>query len=273
MASRGGRGGRGGRSGTARAPPGTVRIAGVEMAWDLTGLELKKSPTERFPKTSNPPPPPPTAAEKAMHQRLVTLRDRIHDGPLYTVLGDGMKTGLKRKAEDPAPTEASLFNPFTDNLTYSAKYMKVRRRIPRLDTRPYVVDLFPEELRSILSHTTGTTNGTADDGRPTKKPKLLQLSKVTAVSRIEQYLKEEETRALEEKERAEAEEELDEDAEENEEEEEYDEKPDAIDEDDNWSAPSTDSEESDDDYNAEQYFDNGEDDYGGDEGVDENTYE
>jgi DNA-directed RNA polymerase III subunit RPC7 len=264
MAARGGRGGaRGGRGGGA---PGTVKIAGVEMAWDLTGLELKKSPTECFPKTSHGPPPPPTSDEKSRHHRHVTLRERIHDGPLYTILSDGMQTGLKPRHGDAAPTEASLFNPFTDNLTYSAKYMKVRRRIPRLDTRPYVVHLFPEELRSILSHT-------ADGGRESKRQKLLQVSKVTAVSRIDRILEAEEARAKEERERADAEEEVEQEVDDEEAEEDYDEKPDAIDEEDNWSAPSTDSEESDDDYNAEQYFDGGEDDYGDEGGGDENTYE
>ncbi|ORY14249.1 DNA-directed RNA polymerase III, subunit Rpc31 [Clohesyomyces aquaticus] len=267
MASRGRGGARGGRGGAApRAPPGTVKIAGVEMAWDLTGLELNKAPTENFPRTGHAPPPPPTSDESATHHRLVTLRDRIHDGPLYTILGDGMETGLKRRQQDAAPTEAALFNPFTDNLTYSAKYMKVRRRIPRLDTRPYVVDLFPEELRSILSHT-------ADGGRETKRQKLLHVSKVDAVSRIDRILEAEEARAKEEQERADADEEVEQDAEDDDAEEEYDEKPDAIDEEDNWSAPSTDSEESDDDYNAERYFDGGEDDYGDEGGGDENTYE
>lgn len=71
-----------------------------------------------------------------MHH-YIAIRDRIHDGPFYTVLNDGMKHGLKRKANQPAPTEESLFNPFSDNQTYSARYLKVRRRIPKLDSRPY----------------------------------------------------------------------------------------------------------------------------------------
>jgi len=70
-------------------------------------------------------------------RHFLQVRDRIHEGPFYTILNDGMKNGLKRKASEPAPTEASLFNPFTDNQTYSAKYLKVRRRLPKLDERPY----------------------------------------------------------------------------------------------------------------------------------------
>lgn len=86
-----------------------------------------------------PPPqaPPATADESAIVQHHLAVRDRIHEGPFYTILNDGMRNGLKRKANEPAPTEASLFNPFTDNQTYSSKYLKVRRRIPKLDSRPY----------------------------------------------------------------------------------------------------------------------------------------
>jgi hypothetical protein len=72
-----------------------------------------------------------------MVKHHLAVRDRIHEGPFYTVLNDGMKNGLKRKANEPAPTEASLFDPFTGNQTYSAKYLKVRRRLPKLDARPY----------------------------------------------------------------------------------------------------------------------------------------
>jgi DNA-directed RNA polymerase III subunit RPC7 len=86
-----------------------------------------------------PPPqaPEPTAHEKGIIAHYLAVRDRIHEGPFYTILNDGMKNGLKRKVNELAPTEASLFNPFTDNQTYSAKYLKVRRRLPKLDARPY----------------------------------------------------------------------------------------------------------------------------------------
>jgi DNA-directed RNA polymerase III subunit RPC7 len=91
------------------------------------------------PSQEAPPPqaPPPTAHENGIIAHYLAVRDRIHEGPFYTILNDGMKNGLKRKASELAPTEASLFNPFTDNQTYSAKYLKVRRRLPKLDARPY----------------------------------------------------------------------------------------------------------------------------------------
>jgi hypothetical protein len=91
------------------------------------------------PQQEAPPPqaPPPTAHEEGIVAHYLAVRDRIHEGPFYTILNDGMNDGLKRKASEPAPTEASLFNPFSDNQTYSAKYFKVRRRLPKLDARPY----------------------------------------------------------------------------------------------------------------------------------------
>lgn len=52
MSGRGGRGGRGGgRGGFGR---GTVTIAGTELNWDLTGLDIRRTPAERFPVSTCP---------------------------------------------------------------------------------------------------------------------------------------------------------------------------------------------------------------------------
>ena len=126
-----------------------------------------------------------------------------------------------------------------------------------------VTELFPAELRSIL-------DGTRADGTVSKKRRTLGVTKVNAVSHIEKLIKSEQDRTNEAE--ARAEDELEEDADEVGEEAD-DDKPDAVDEEDNWSAVSSDSEESDDDYNAEQYFDNGEDDDIDDADPYENTYE
>ncbi|PSN66912.1 hypothetical protein BS50DRAFT_634368 [Corynespora cassiicola Philippines] len=274
MSGRGGRGGRGGArggrgGGFAPTRPGTVQIAGMEMNWDLSGLgELQKGPAPRFPTAPPPLAPPPNEHESAIVHHHLVVRDRIHEGPFYTILNDGMKNGLKRKANEPAPTQTELFNPFTDNQTFSSKYLKVRRRIPKLDERPYVTDLFPQELRAVLEGTTKAANGV--DSAPNKRRKMFSVSKISAVSQIERMINAEEGRTREHEARAEDD---DEELDEEEEEEEDEEKPDAVDEDDKWSAVSTDSEESDDDYNAEMYFDNGEDDDIDDADPYENTYE
>lgn len=109
----------------------------------------------------------------------------------------------------------------------------------------------------------GETNG----AQPNKKRKTLQVAKsATAASKIDSYMNQQGQRLKDLEERGE-------EADEDEDEEEDDEKPDAVDEEDNWSAVSSDSEESGDDYNAEQYFDGGDDDdMAEDEGYD-NSYE
>jgi len=54
MAPRGGgRGGaRGGRGGAFNPARGTITIAGTELNWDLSGLEIQRAPAERFPVSS-----------------------------------------------------------------------------------------------------------------------------------------------------------------------------------------------------------------------------
>lgn len=187
-------------------------------------------------------------------QQYLAVRDRIHEGPFYTLLNDGMKNGLKRKVGETAPTEASLFDPFIDNQTYSSKYLKKRRRLPKLDSRPYAVQFFPLELHA-------TIGATGTPGAATKKRTLVVDNKAredALKKKLEAYSRRiEETMARDEDEEEEVEEEA-----------EGEDKEDAGDDEDNYSAVSSDSEESGDDYNAEQYFDNGEDD-----DAEDDTYE
>ncbi|KAF2687496.1 hypothetical protein K458DRAFT_429396 [Lentithecium fluviatile CBS 122367] len=255
MAARGRGGGRGGARGGRGGGFGRGMLAGQEVSWDLTGIEqhLERRPAERFPLAKPVQAGPPSAHETAMVQHYLAVRDRIHDGPFYTILNDGMKNGLKRKANDPAPTDASLFDPFTDNQTYSSKYLKKRRRIPKLDMRPYAVEFFPDELHTYMGHTAeGTTNKKRTLGVATK---LDMNGFARKLEDLSAHIQEAEARAEEEEE-------------EEEEEVEDEEKDEAGDDEDNWSAVSSDSEESGDDYNAEQYFDNGEDD-----DIDDDTYD
>ncbi|KAF1968844.1 hypothetical protein BU23DRAFT_591930 [Bimuria novae-zelandiae CBS 107.79] len=257
--SRGGRGsGRGGGAGGHRSAPGTVMIAGTEMAWDLTGIELQKGPGDRFPSAPPAQAPPPSEYEKVTMKYYTAIRDRAHNGDFYTVLNDGMKTGLKRKAGEIAPTDESLFDPFLGNETYSAKYRKPQRKLPKLDSRPFVHELFPPELRQFL-----------DRGSNKKKRVLAVTTKISEKSSIQQQIEQEEGRTREAEARAE-----DEEEEPGEDEEVVDEEEkEKGDDEDNWSAVSSDSEEADDDYNAEQYFDNGEDDDLDEADPYDNTYE
>jgi DNA-directed RNA polymerase III subunit RPC7 len=207
------------------------------------------------------------------------ILERRRNGPLYTILNDGMKSGLKRRDNEKPPTEAQLFNPFTDNLTYSAKYHKEKRKLPRFDqvriSKAHSASLieaktnkdctdknfFPRELWGVI----GATDDN-DDEQPTKKRKVGPIVKDTSLRRIDKFL---EKQAKHQR----GKEDGDDDGEDFDEEDEDEDKPDAVNEEDNFSVASSDSEESNDDYNAERYFDNGDDASGDDGDGYENTYE
>jgi DNA-directed RNA polymerase III subunit RPC7 len=123
-----------------------------------------------------------------------------------------------------------------------------------------VTDLFPPELRSLLE------GPNAEDASNKKRKTLKIATTANAVSKIENLMEAQKQRLEERGEDA------DEDYD-DEDEEDDEEKPDAVNEEDNWSAVSSDSEESADDYNAERYFDNGDDDDVDDGDPYENSYE
>jgi len=99
--------------------------------------------------------------ERMQVARYRSLRDRVHEGPLYTVLGDNVRVGKHGNVQ---------IDPFEGMPTYGMKYMKKPRKIPRLDTRPYVLKFFPKELWSTLDPEHATTNGVATSS---KKKRLL----------------------------------------------------------------------------------------------------
>lgn len=195
-----------------------------------------------------------------MVQHYLAVRDRIHDGPFYTIMNDGRTTSIKRKASDEAPTEIELFNAFSDNQTWTSRYMKRHRRMPKLDERPYALEFFPSELHKIMGINIST-----------KKRALavdITVKKNLFDKKLDSLLKDAEDAQARAEEAEEEEEEPEADPELEEKEDEDDEDND----DDNSSVASDDSEDSDDDYNAEQYFDNGEDDDLDDDPY-ENTYD
>ncbi|KAF8543224.1 DNA-directed RNA polymerase III, subunit Rpc31 [Trichophaea hybrida] len=127
--SRGGRGGGfGGRGGRGGGGMGGGPFGGDDIKPDY-------SVTELFP----PQPPPVQSAlskeERAMVQRYRSHREKIHNGPLYTVMV------TKRGASN---------DPFNGVARYSEKYKKKTRKAPKLDARPYVIEFFPEELYATL---------------------------------------------------------------------------------------------------------------------------
>ncbi|KAJ9649638.1 DNA-directed RNA polymerase III subunit C31 [Coniosporium apollinis] len=190
------------------------------------------------------PPPiakPPRRLERIQVAHYRALRERIHEGPLYTVLGDNVRVGKTgSSAPSAAAAAAATFDPFEGMPTYTQKYKKQRRKIPRLDMRPYVKRFFPEEL-----HTTLDPLQAGKTAKPKKK--LLQIANSNRLRKLDEF---EDPDVANEGD----DEEKDPEDEENENEQDQD---DAFDEDD---------EDDNDDYNAEQYFDGGEDDDYGDDG-------
>ncbi|KAL9124852.1 MAG: hypothetical protein Q9217_005865 [Psora testacea] len=145
------------------------RLNGVEVPYDPE-LEVEKDrpkPTPLFPEYSPTRPRPLTEAEKRQVFYFLHLRDSIHNGPLYTVLGDNARVNKPKSASMKA-----TFNAFEGMPKYSQRYTKKKRAIPRLDTRPYVLDFFPKELWSTLDPKAKETNGVVETNT---KGKTLQL--------------------------------------------------------------------------------------------------
>ncbi len=65
-----------------------------------------------------------TRRERLQVARYRAFRDRVHEGPLYTVLSETKQAGKQA-------------DPFEGMPTYTQKYQKRTRRLPKLDTRPY----------------------------------------------------------------------------------------------------------------------------------------
>ena len=102
------------------------------------------------------PQKPLTKTERQQIGHYRNLRARVHEGPLYTILGDNARVGKTQ-----ASSVAAQRDPFEGMPRYSDKYKKKTRRIPRLDTRPYgelawlQAGLFP-----LVAPPTNSTNST-----------------------------------------------------------------------------------------------------------------
>ncbi|RPA85668.1 hypothetical protein BJ508DRAFT_358626 [Ascobolus immersus RN42] len=133
--SRGGRGGRGGG--------GAGRGGGTPWATGDPDVRAEFAVSELFPHMPPPVQRSLTKDERSTVHRFLAFREQVHNGPLYTI-------ELKKKG---------VLNAFEDVQKYSRKYEKKRQKVPRLDARPYVKELFPEELHLTLDPH-GATNGT-----------------------------------------------------------------------------------------------------------------
>ncbi|MCJ1459843.1 hypothetical protein MMC28_010222 [Mycoblastus sanguinarius] len=215
---------------------GQARIGGVDIPRDPELAIDTPKPTALYPHYLVRKPKPLEKDEKAQIARFRSLRESIHNGPLYTVLGDNARVG-KRRYRD-----AEVSNPFEGMPKYSQKYTVKKREIPKLDTRPYVLKFFPKELWSTLDPKAKETNGVIDSSTKGKSLQIPGYEKVENLAAFDHEISGDEGEEKGPK---------DPDEEEPLEGEEVDDEYD-------------DDEEDGGDYNAEQYFDDGGDDMGDD---------
>ncbi|KAL4807765.1 DNA-directed RNA polymerase III, subunit Rpc31 [Aspergillus unguis] len=117
------------------------KLPGSEFTWDTTDAsgEADTAPTPLFPKYAIPRPRPLSAREQAQVDIYRNLRERFHDGPYYSILGVSSGTGYTANSK-------ANFDPFNGMPSYSGKYQKKKRLVPKLSGRPYVMKFFPREL-------------------------------------------------------------------------------------------------------------------------------
>ncbi|PKY07254.1 III, C31 subunit of DNA-directed RNA polymerase [Aspergillus campestris IBT 28561] len=235
------------------------KLPGAEFSWDTDGNgEPDTAPTPLFPKFSVPRARPLSARERLQVDYYRGLRERYHDGPYYSIL-DSASTAAKKGS-----VARVNFDSFHGMPTYSGRYQRKKRTIPRMGGRSYIMKFFPRELWQTI--------------QPTFKPDAAmdgyagQFARATAKRGFEDDEEEDEEDETKRKRTGGEEEEDNEkdilDGEEEGEEEEI------VDDD-----FEDDEDEMGGDYNAEQYFDGGDDEYGDDGfgdggggGGDEETY-
>lgn len=192
------------------------------------------TPDDLYPKTILPAPQAPSDRERQAVSQYLALKEDIRNGPLFT----GSSTASARVVVE-------IEEGFNDGIKrFSDIYIKKRKIGRSVDEHPYVVEFFPPELHAAMGVNAG-------------KRKKLDISRFTAELRDAGTDKDKE-KMLELKlagdgdDKADAKEKSDVSDDEEEE--------DELDDDD------------DDDYNAEKYFDDGDDFGGEDSGDDDPAY-
>ncbi|KAL1995172.1 hypothetical protein VTN49DRAFT_1359 [Thermomyces lanuginosus] len=227
----------GGRAGRKPAP-------GSEFSfWKAgPGEAPDNAPTPLFPDYDIPQADKLSPKEQDQVDRYRALRERFHEGPYYAVLS------AATIAADNDSHERAQFDPFHGMPSYSSRYRKRKRTVPKLSGRDYVLSFFPRQLWRVVQPGFKPDSTMPMDG-PVRIPGL--------VHGFEEEEEEEDRlakrrRGVDDEEEDEERPRDDDDEERGEEEEEDDQL-----RDDDFSE---DDDEMVGDYNAEQYFDAGDDD-------------
>ncbi|TQV90693.1 hypothetical protein V2A60_006904 [Cordyceps javanica] len=187
MSRGGGRGGgRGGRGGGRGGRP--------NVPWD-TGDEPDARPSELFPPYTVPTPRSLTTAESNSVHYMLLLRHQMHSSPLYT----SKRTSLTdptapRKTYGQAQMNAvygvknkASLDPFTSMPTYSQKFVREERALPDWSGRPVCRELFPKELlETVDGGGGGGGSGGGGGGLGGTKKRRLELSRVSALPNAEE---------------------------------------------------------------------------------------
>ncbi|PMD46891.1 hypothetical protein L207DRAFT_551781 [Hyaloscypha variabilis F] len=244
-------------AGRGRGRPGGLK--GVTWEYDPS-IKLESKPIELFPPHPNLKRPAPlTDKEKREIGHYKRLQRQVHRGPLYT-------QPTKRDATAPAKTfgedqfnrqystnPKADFDPFTGVETYSQRLQPKVNEIPKFSGRPFNKELFPKELWPALEGEAGNQVRKHLDRANEKKAAMMAGVK-------DKKPDDKHARVLEKLFSVP----VDEDAEEVDEDQEQDA---GIEVDSNF-----DDESMGGDYDAEQYFDNGEDNSEGEGGGGDDDY-
>lgn len=149
----------------------------------------------------NPPSAKPlTHNERRAVESFLLLRRQIHDGPLYTsrklpgptttvspssASYRGKRSAAAPSVFDPLRSSRATVDPFTAVPTYSQRFVRPERTLPDFSSRPFCPEFVPQELHATLEgrdSERGVISAASFKGRKTKR---LHLSRITALPTAE----------------------------------------------------------------------------------------
>lgn len=131
----------GGRAG------GGSRDHGPE-AWDdneQAPINHATKPPPTFPAVKLPILKPLSPAEVASVDKFLEFRNRTRRGPLFATLDPSSLTDKNGKVQPRAG-----FDPFNDQEAYTSKFQKKKRTVPDVASQDFALQLFPKELWVVL---------------------------------------------------------------------------------------------------------------------------
>ncbi|OKL57535.1 hypothetical protein UA08_07114 [Talaromyces atroroseus] len=118
---------------------------GSEFNWQKLPGELPdNAPTPLFPSYDIPQAEKLDRRERAGVDRYLAHCDQFKNGPYYAVI-NAASTSAKRGTK-----ERAQFDPFHGMPSYSARYQKRKRTVPKMSGRNYLVQFFSRELWRVV---------------------------------------------------------------------------------------------------------------------------